>query len=70
VAGCLVLRRIEADSGEPVGELRRAGYLRQVEAWWRGPLVVAPTEQGRAVRPDLCLAAAELPDSTRLTVAE
>lgn len=27
-----------------------AGYLRRVETWWRGPLVVAPTEGGRAAR--------------------
>jgi hypothetical protein len=29
-----------------LGLLRRAGYLRGVETWWRGPLVVAATERG------------------------
>ena len=49
-----------------LGELRRAGYLRRVETWWRGPLVVAVTERGRAARPDLCLGTPELVESTRL----
>jgi hypothetical protein len=49
-----------------LGLLRRAGYLRRVETWWRGPLVVAPTERGRAARPDVCLGTPELVESTRL----
>jgi hypothetical protein len=49
-----------------LGELRRAGYLRRVETWWRGPLVVAATERGRAARPDLCLGTPELVETTRL----
>ena len=49
-----------------LGLLRRAGYLRRVETWWRGLLVVAPTERGRAARPDLCLGTPELAESTRL----
>ena len=49
-----------------LGELRRAGYLRRGETWWRGPLVVAATERGRAARPDLCLGTPELAESTRL----
>jgi hypothetical protein len=49
-----------------LGLLRRAGYLRRVETWWRGPLVVAPTERGRTARPDVCLGTPELVESTRL----
>jgi hypothetical protein len=49
-----------------LGLLRRAGYLQRVETWWRGPLVVAPTERGRAARPDLCLGTPEVVESTRL----
>src|ERR671939_1339593 len=49
-----------------LGELRRAGYLRRVETWWRGPLVVVPTERARVARPDLCLGTPELVESTRL----
>jgi hypothetical protein len=49
-----------------LGLLRRAGYLRRVETWWRGPLVVVPAERGRAARPDVCLGTPELVESTRL----
>src|ERR671932_275797 len=49
-----------------LGLLRRAGYLRRVETWWRGLLVVAPTERGRAARPDLCLGTPETVESTPL----
>jgi len=49
-----------------LGLLRRAGYLRRVETWWRGPLVVAPMERGRAARPDICLGTPETVESTRL----
>jgi hypothetical protein len=48
-----------------LGLLRRAGCLRRIETWWRGPLVVA-TERGRAVRPDFCLGTPELVETTRL----
>ena len=46
--------------------MRRAGYLRRVETWWHGPLIVAVTERGRAARPDLCLGTPETVESTRL----
>ncbi len=34
-----------------LGLLRRAGYLRRVETWWRGPLVVAPNSVSTRLKP-------------------